>query len=558
MRPNRRWRRTGVYAVIFLAVLGPTALLAWQSYRQLNEALTTMALQRRQALAHASALALEERLDALIDLGVSLATRVRIPPLVAEGKWDEAAHILDRVTDRFPYIERIGLFTLDGTLMASEPPNPENVGKNYAFRDWYRGVTGEWQPYLSDVFRRVSTPRFNTVAVAVPIRDHDNRVVGLMVMGVRLQHFIDWSRSIFTGSSGAIFAVDRSGQTVAQPALSPLEEIEDLSMNPVVRRALKGERGVTLYHNPAGGEERVAAFEPVPGYGWAAVVQQPAADVFALRDATLRGVLLIDSVILALILALAATITGMLRALLIARNDLAMHAEELAALNQEQEAFSYSVSHDLRAPLRAIDGASQTMVEDLGAQLGEPQRRVIAAIRGNVARMGQLVDDLLTFTRLTRLPLSRRHVNMDELVRRVASDVAAESEGRQIALDIEDLPSAQGDPALLRHVWSALISNALKFTRGRPAAEIKIGSLRAGRETVYFIRDNGVGFDMRYAGKLFGVFQRLHHPDEFEGTGVGLAIVQRIIHRHGGRIWAEAAIGQGATFFFTFETGIES
>jgi len=164
--------------------------------------------------------------------------------------------------------------------------------------------------------------------------------------------------------------------------------------------------------------------------------------------------------------------------------------------------------------------------------------------------MGQLVDDLLTFTRLTRLPLNKRYVNMDELVRRVADDFAAEREGRQTALSIETLPGTEGDPALLRHVWAALISNALKFTRDQAVADIRIGSLQAGTETVYFIRDNGIGFDMRYATKLFGVFQRLHHPDEFEGTGVGLAIVQRIIHRHGGRIWADAAVGQGATFYF--------
>jgi light-regulated signal transduction histidine kinase (bacteriophytochrome) len=198
------------------------------------------------------------------------------------------------------------------------------------------------------------------------------------------------------------------------------------------------------------------------------------------------------------------------------------------------------------------------MVEDLGAQLGGEHLRFIRSIRGNVARMGQLVDDLLSFTRLSRLPLNRRDVDMGLLVRQVLDDLQVERETRAPTLRIAELPATQGDPLLLRQVWNALLANALKFTRDCPQAVIEVGSERRAGEVIYFVRDNGVGFDMRYAGKLFGLFQRLHHPDEFEGTGVGLAIAQRIVHRHGGRIWAEAAVGRGAAFFFTVEAGRQS
>jgi len=237
---------------------------------------------------------------------------------------------------------------------------------------------------------------------------------------------------------------------------------------------------------------------------------------------------------------------------------------ELEAANKELESFSYSVSHDLRAPLRAVDGFSQAVLEDYGPQLPEEGRRCLQTIREGAQRMGALIDDLLTFSRLGRLPLSKRAVETGDLVRAILEDLSSQRAGRQIEVSIAELPVCQGDAVLLRQVWINLLSNAFKYTRRREKAVIEVGCKREPiaaedhggpekktNENVYFVRDNGTGFDMRYAGKLFGVFQRLHREEEYEGTGVGLAIVQRIVHRHGGRVWAEAAEDHGATFFFT-------
>ena len=226
---------------------------------------------------------------------------------------------------------------------------------------------------------------------------------------------------------------------------------------------------------------------------------------------------------------------------------------ELETANKELEAFSYSVSHDLRAPLRAVDGFSQAVLEDYGAQLPQEGRRDLQTIREGAQRMGVLIDDLLTFSRLSRSLLNKQEVNAGALVRHVVDELNSQREGRQVEIRIGDLPACQGAPALLNQVWVNLLSNALKYTRHRQSAVIEIGCKPEPDENVYFVRDNGAGFDMRYADKLFGVFQRLHRLDEFEGTGVGLAIVQRIIHRHGGRIWAEAALDRGATFYFTLK-----
>lgn len=232
----------------------------------------------------------------------------------------------------------------------------------------------------------------------------------------------------------------------------------------------------------------------------------------------------------------------------------ARRTAELAAANQELEAFSYSVSHDLRAPLRAVNGFAGIVLEDFGPHLPPDGRQFLVRIRDAGRRMGQLIDDLLTFARLSRQPVHRQTVDMAGLVRGALDDLKPPPEGRQIEFQIGDLPPCQGDPALLEHVWTNLLGNAVKYTRDRKPAVIEVGANGNNGETVYFVRDNGTGFDMQYADKLFQVFQRLHRADEFEGTGVGLAIVQRIVHRHGGRTWAKAEPDRGATFYFTLET----
>jgi len=224
---------------------------------------------------------------------------------------------------------------------------------------------------------------------------------------------------------------------------------------------------------------------------------------------------------------------------------------ELEVANKELEAFSYSVSHDLRAPLRAVDGFSQAVLEDYGSKLPAEGHRYLQIIRDGAQRMGVLIDDLLTFSRLSRMDLVRQKVQNRALVDEALRELNSQSDGREIDWRIAELPPCEGDPALLKQVWVNLLSNALKYTRKREAVRIEIGSRRENNQDVFFVRDNGTGFDMQYADKLFGVFQRLHRAEEFEGTGVGLAIVQRIVHRHGGRIWAKAAVDRGAEFSFT-------
>jgi len=225
---------------------------------------------------------------------------------------------------------------------------------------------------------------------------------------------------------------------------------------------------------------------------------------------------------------------------------------QLQAANEEMEAFSYSVSHDLRAPLRHIMGFVALLQQDAGPTLSEKNRQHLTTISQSARLMGKLIDDLLAFSRIRRSEMKKTDVNLDALVKDVVSDFQTETKERNIVWNIHKLPRLQADHALLRLVLVNLLSNAVKFTGTRAEAKIEIGCVPGSdRETVIFIRDNGAGFDPRYAHKLFGVFQRLHSQNEFEGTGIGLANVQRIIHRHGGRTWAEGVIDGGATFYFS-------
>jgi signal transduction histidine kinase len=220
----------------------------------------------------------------------------------------------------------------------------------------------------------------------------------------------------------------------------------------------------------------------------------------------------------------------------------------LEAANRELESFSYSVSHDLRAPLRAIDGYARMLDEDYAERLDAEGRRLIDVVRANAQKMGQLIDDLLAFSRLGRQELVKQRIDMAALAHEVLRELAPAKRAR-IALG--ELPTAAADRALLKQAWLNLVGNALKYSGKRPDPCIELGARREAHETVYWVRDNGVGFDMRYAEKLFGVFQRLHSSEQFPGTGVGLAIVQRVIQRHGGRVWAEGSPGKGASFYFS-------
>ncbi len=223
---------------------------------------------------------------------------------------------------------------------------------------------------------------------------------------------------------------------------------------------------------------------------------------------------------------------------------------QLEAANKDMEDFNYNISHDLRAPLRAVDGFSRILLEEYVDKLDDEGKRMLNVVGGNARKMGQLIDGLLAFSRVGRSKIERSAINMRTMVACAWEELKPEMAGRDVRLELRDLPPADGDPAMMRQVVFNLLSNAVKFTQHRADARVEVSGYADGREIVYHVKDNGVGFDMEYANKLFGVFQRLHGMEEFEGTGIGLAVVKRIITKHGGRVWAEGKVNEGATIYF--------
>jgi signal transduction histidine kinase len=715
--------RVAYLAAALLLVL--MCVAAARYYLAVKRELTDVVMARRTAVAQLAAAALSERLERMLDVGVSLATRVRFAEMVAAGQWDTAIHIMRSVPSELRFVERVALFDTRGKLMAAVPA-VNFLGRNFAQREWFQAVSRDWKPHLSNIYERSAAPQRAVFAVAAPVVDRAGAPVGVLQIQVQLENFFDWAQAVDPGPGGVVYVVDGRGMVAFDSRREVQTEVVSLAAHPAVARLLAGGSGVEVLNNPDDGRDYVYAYTPGRRQ-WDVVVEQPAAQAFAARDAQLRFMQLayaitaiflvavgwlgrhelrgtrrslarhaerlrmlheIDRAVLAEETpeAIAAAVVQPLRELLdvpraiVNRFDLSAgevewiaaagrrrthvgpgvrypialmgdvealrrgdtqlvdvdalpaspesaallasgvhvymvvpmiagdellgalsfggrtrafpqeqinivrevaaqlaialsqarllariksHAAELEervrartaeleATNRELESFSYSVSHDLRAPLRAVDGYARMLEEDYRERLDDEGRRLLAVVRDSAARMGRLIDDLLAFSRLGRQAPAARPVDMATLAAEVANEVRGDS---RAAIEIGALPAAHADPAMLKQVWLNLIGNAVKYSAKRADARVEIRGREEPRELVYSVRDNGVGFDMRYAAKLYGVFQRLHRADEFPGTGVGLAIVQRIVTRHGGRVWAEGKPGQGACFHFSLPRG---
>ena len=397
--------------------------------------------------------------------------------------------------------------------------------------------------------------RFPAVVSVTALRDAQDTIIGYLLIGTdntarkqieadktqfmqRLHDHQFYTRSLFEANIDALMTTDPFG--VITDVNKPMEVLTGCSRDELIGAPFKN-----YFTDPERADaaiKRVLSEKKVTNYeltvrardGKETVVSYNATTFYD-RDRKLQGVF-----------AAARDVTERRRL----DQELQEKNAELEAANKELDAFAYSVSHDLRANLRAIDGFSRKVVVNYTDKLDDEGRRQLQVVRDNAQRMGKLIDDLLGFSRMGRREMALQPIDLDAMVRGVIDDLRAAEPQRAIEFTLSPLPRAWGDAAMLRQVWVNLLSNAVKFSRKREVAHIEVGGRTEGDEVLYWVKDDGAGFDMRYADKLFGVFQRLHSSDEFEGNGVGLAISQRILHRHNGRIWGEGKPDAGATFSF--------
>ncbi len=552
-----------VRLLLLLVLILPVLLIAVVSYLTTERDLTDAAFSRRQTIAHLAAAIVKEKLDRITDIGISLATRVRFRQLVAAKNWTEASAILADVPKDFPFIETVFLSDPEGTLMANVPELADTVDTNRAYRDWYRGVSRDWKPYVSEVYQTLALPRTNIVTIVLPIRAPDAATTtGILGLRVRLENFREWIKDIQVGPSGFVYLVDRKGQLVAHPQFLPQGQIINFSAVPVVGKALRGESGVEVQTNPIEKEERVSAYQPVAGYGWGVVATQPTATAFALRRNTLNRLLLIYGVIILLSGGLAATIMNNLAQRKKAEEELREKNAELERqsrrveeANRLKSEFLANMSHELRTPLNAITGFSELMIDGKVGPISSEQAEFLGDILSSSEHLLALINDVLDLAKVEagRMEFHAEPVSLKKLTREVTETLRTIAAGKRIAITadvVAEVDQVMTDPAKLKQVLYNYLSNALKFTPEGGTVIVRTSAETSSSFRIE-VEDSGIGIRDEDIGKLFSEFQQLDSglAKKSQGTGLGLALCKRMVEAQGGSVGAQSTFGKGSVFY---------
>ena len=508
----------------------------------------------------------------------------------------EADHLSPRVKPVGGFIEMSVIGPGSGVILASSDDMQE--GKYYANQRFF--AEGKTHTYTQGVFYSLPLQQ-TTMIVSTPISDRRENLVAVLAGRLDLRDLsLIMSAQSGLSQSEKTYLVNKSNFFVTEPSSGEGYALKKTVRTEGVQAGLSGSDGVAFYVDyrniPV-----IGAYKWLPEYNMCLITEVDQAEAYAPVNSMAVTMVTIVSLLTLIVVAagflLARTITQPLARLVAGAAEIGRHGHldqkvgtedrdeigelsrafdrmaaelkettvsiddlerrihertaQLEAANRELEAFTYSVSHDLRAPLRAIDGYTRILLDDYQPLLDAEGKRVCSVISESAHRMSDLIDDLLTFSRLGRSALNPSKIDMETLAKTIFQELTTAQSRKRIDFQVDTVRPAVGDPALLRQVWVNLLSNAIKFSSRQKHAVIRVKGENGENETVYSVKDNGVGFDMQYAGKLFGVFQRLHSVREFEGNGVGLALVQRVILRHGGRVWAEGEVGKGAIFYFT-------
>ncbi len=548
---------------LMTAALMPVVLLALFAIRVESRAIRGLVHANNQAAAAITAELVRRDLERSINLGIVFA---RLPALVAGmTRQDEAAvrAQLQPVVESNGDIDRAFVTDPTGQLWSDFPRAPESLGRSFAHRDWYAGLSRQWEPYVSEVYQRHAEPRPLVVAVAVEVRAGEQRL-GALVYQHRLDRIAAWLREINVGEGGHVFVLDHTGTVSAHPSLDLRAQLHrQYQRLPAVQQAQSGQPATVEYNDPVNGAVMIASFLPVAvgGQRWVVVAQQPVAIAYApVRQ--LRNQLIAAAVVLAL--AAAAVVFGLRRSSernrrlseqLAARNrELQAASEQLTRSNDDLGMFAYAASHDLQEPLRAVAGFVQLLEKRYQPVLDERGRQYIAMSVEATHRMQALIHGLLDYSRVTTRGKPLQPTATGNALDVALSNLHVAVAESQATVTRDTLPTVAADELQLTQLFQNLIGNALKF-RGAAPPQIHVGAQRQNSHWEFSVRDNGIGIAPEYAERVFVIFQRLHTRQEYPGTGLGLALCKKIVERHGGRIWVESQPGAGATFRFTIPDG---
>ncbi|MBI2039256.1 MAG: sensor histidine kinase [Candidatus Niyogibacteria bacterium] len=524
---------------IFLVVLTPVLILGIVNYFQVREDLTDAAMSRRASIAFLTATLLHERLDRLVDVGTALTTRVRFRELVEAGDWPGAAETLRDAPVNFPYIERIILVDTAGTVHGDTEMSSDIIGKNFAFRDWYKGVSAQWEPYVSELFEAAAAPFYTGVAVVIPVKSENGTVLGIVAMQVVTGTLLDWAKDIEVGSEGFVYFTDQRGRLLAHPKFPTQTEIVDFSSMSAVERLLRGETGTGIFYNSLENTNSVVAYTPVSEYRWGVVVSQPERAAFAERDRSLFFITAIYAVIAFLAFLLA---YFMLR---LRRNE----EENL----EFREGTLLQIVHDLRAPSNVIRLIVSRYTPEFLEKYPELKQDALRIGQAN-ARMLNLIQYLFEIVKGERegLEFRRDPVDLPAAVESALREMEPAIRERGIAIEHKKpvkTPPIIGDWERLKEVFVNLIDNAVKYNRESGSITISYEMNGAGIATR--IRDTGMGIARENLPKMFLPYFR-EKPDGAPGTGLGLFIVKNFVEKMGGSISIDSKIGEGTTFIVRF------
>jgi signal transduction histidine kinase len=586
--PSWEKRSTFLLSLLFsfCIIIGGACVVAYNSYTKAIEDVIRSNEERATFLAK---LILEHQ-RATIGVLRSYASRPLLVSSIRGKDFDETVKHLSDLAKNNPEMEWPFIANPDSTIWANFPVDKRSYNKDLSSRDWYKGIKREWKPYISSVFKLIVGENDLAVAVCAPIFDEKGEVVGILSTAQSTAFFRKIIGEVGLNLHAHISLMDQEAHIIYSSRFPYRKEVIVYPSFESIKRATKGEKSYVEIRDPSDGDRiKYVSFAPIEEIGWSIIIEKTKSDV--LRSEYSRFVLI--AVISFLIFAVATLTLVHLRGrqrklselekLTTELEESTVHIrvtnkaleheiterkrteEEIQKLNQdlqerttELEAFSYSVSHDLRAPLRSIDGFSMALLEDYVDRLDETGKDYFRRIRTATQRMSELIDGLLILSRLTREEIKREAIDLSGITKHLSAGLQDRPPDRPVEFVITEGATAQGDAVMLRVVMENLLGNAWKFTRNHPSARIEFGMMEGNgqeatdkRETIFYVRDDGAGFDMAYSDKLFGLFQRLHSNGDFPGIGIGLTTVRRIIHRHGGRIWAKGEVEKGATFYFT-------